>query len=241
MPVGGPLYRQHAQRVHTGRPSTMQSCRRASWPSSPPLPPLSPFSLGAPRRRRVRPRTLPDAATLLKESSETTKCLNRACTSSWRCKARSRTCRSRSLEGDLTNMPAVAAQGKANIVFLGSGSRRSTSSSSTATCSVRSPGQLPGLGPGRRHLRRVGPAEPRHRAGQRTGQLLRPEGRRARDHQRRRHRQHHRQGKRRRRQQGRAIYQGNRTGPRHRMDPRRTATTNWSSRSWNRRPATPSR
>ena len=52
----------------------MHSCRRASLGrSSPSSSPPSPSSPGAPRSQRTRARHCPDAATLLKQSSETTK------------------------------------------------------------------------------------------------------------------------------------------------------------------------
>jgi lipoprotein LprG len=63
-------------------------------------------------------KELPDAATLLKQSSETTK----AQTSVHLLLTVQGTIEElpiESLEGDLTNTPAVAAQGKANINFLG--------------------------------------------------------------------------------------------------------------------------
>ncbi|MCT7659761.1 LppX_LprAFG lipoprotein [Mycobacterium deserti] len=63
-------------------------------------------------------KELPDAATLLKQSSETTK----AQTSVHMLLTVQGTIEElpiESLEGDLTNTPAVAAQGKANIIFLG--------------------------------------------------------------------------------------------------------------------------
>jgi lipoprotein LprG len=61
---------------------------------------------------------LPDAATLLKESSETTK----AQTSvhlKLSVQGQIKELPIETLEGDLTNQPAVAAQGTANIIFLG--------------------------------------------------------------------------------------------------------------------------
>jgi lipoprotein LprG len=63
-------------------------------------------------------KPLPDAATLLKESSETTK----AQTSmhlKLAVQGEIKELPIESLEGDLTNTPAVAAQGTANIIFLG--------------------------------------------------------------------------------------------------------------------------
>jgi lipoprotein LprG len=63
-------------------------------------------------------KPLPDAATLLKESSETTK----AQTSmhlKLAVQGEIKELPIESLEGDLTTTPAVAAQGTANIVFLG--------------------------------------------------------------------------------------------------------------------------
>jgi lipoprotein LprG len=63
-------------------------------------------------------KALPDAATLLKQSSETTKSQ-----SSMHLKivvtGQIKELPIESLEGDLTNRPAVAAQGTANIIFLG--------------------------------------------------------------------------------------------------------------------------
>jgi lipoprotein LprG len=63
-------------------------------------------------------KALPDAATLLKESSETTK----AQTSvhlKLSVQGEIKELPIETLEGDLTNQPAVAAQGTANIIFLG--------------------------------------------------------------------------------------------------------------------------
>jgi len=63
-------------------------------------------------------KDLPDAATLLKESNQTTK----AQTSvhlKLVVQGEIKELPIESLEGDLTNAPAVAAQGKANILFLG--------------------------------------------------------------------------------------------------------------------------
>jgi lipoprotein LprG len=63
-------------------------------------------------------KELPDAATLLKESAETTKS-----ESSFHLKlavqGEIKELPIETLEGDLTNKPAVAAQGTANIIFLG--------------------------------------------------------------------------------------------------------------------------
>ncbi|MDT5210695.1 MAG: lipoprotein LprG, partial [Mycobacterium sp.] len=63
-------------------------------------------------------KPLPDAATLLKQSSETTKAQ-----SSMHLKivvtGQIKELPIESLEGDLTNAPTVAAQGTANIIFLG--------------------------------------------------------------------------------------------------------------------------
>ena len=97
----------------------------------------------SPRRRVLEvaglDKALPDAATLLKESSETTKSQS-SVHLKLTVQGEIKELPIESLEGDLTNTPAVAAQGKANILFLGQGSRASTSSSPTATCSARSPG-----------------------------------------------------------------------------------------------------
>jgi lipoprotein LprG len=61
---------------------------------------------------------LPDAATLLKESSETTKSQS-SVHMKIAVQGQIKELPIESLEGDLTNKPAVAAQGTANIVFLG--------------------------------------------------------------------------------------------------------------------------
>jgi lipoprotein LprG len=61
---------------------------------------------------------LPDAATLLKESSETTKSQS-SVHMKIAVQGEIKELPIESLEGDLTNKPAVAAQGTANIVFLG--------------------------------------------------------------------------------------------------------------------------
>ena len=63
-------------------------------------------------------KELPDAATLLKESSETTKSQS-SVHLKLTVQGEIKDLPIESLEGDLTNKPAVAAQGTANIVFLG--------------------------------------------------------------------------------------------------------------------------
>ena len=63
-------------------------------------------------------KELPDAATLLKESSETTKSQSSAHLK-LTVQGQIKELPIESLEGDLSNKPAVAAQGTANIVFLG--------------------------------------------------------------------------------------------------------------------------
>jgi lipoprotein LprG len=63
-------------------------------------------------------KELPDAATLLQESSQTTKNLQ-SVHLLLTVQGEIKELPIESLEGDLTNTPAVAAQGKANIVFLG--------------------------------------------------------------------------------------------------------------------------
>jgi lipoprotein LprG len=63
-------------------------------------------------------KELPDAATLLKQSSETTKAQSSAHLK-LTVQGEIKELPIESLEGDLSNKPAVAAQGTANIVFLG--------------------------------------------------------------------------------------------------------------------------
>lgn len=63
-------------------------------------------------------KELPDAATLLKQSSETTKSQSSAHLK-LTVQGEIKELPIESLEGDLSNKPAVAAQGTANIVFLG--------------------------------------------------------------------------------------------------------------------------
>ena len=63
-------------------------------------------------------KALPDAATLLKESSETTRNLQ-SVHLQLTVTGEIPELPIESLSGDLTNTPAVAAQGKANIIFLG--------------------------------------------------------------------------------------------------------------------------
>ena len=63
-------------------------------------------------------KALPDAATLLKESSETTKAQS-SVHLKLTVQGQIKELPIESLEGDLTNKPAVGAQGTANIVFLG--------------------------------------------------------------------------------------------------------------------------
>jgi len=63
-------------------------------------------------------KELPDAATLLKESSETTKAQS-SVHLKLSVQGEIKELPIETLEGDLTNKPAVAAQGTANIIFLG--------------------------------------------------------------------------------------------------------------------------
>jgi lipoprotein LprG len=63
-------------------------------------------------------KELPDAATLLKDSSETTKAQT-SVHMKLSVQGQIKELPIETLEGDLTNKPAVAAQGTANIVFLG--------------------------------------------------------------------------------------------------------------------------
>ncbi|MGX9791365.1 LppX_LprAFG lipoprotein [Mycobacterium sp. MMS18-G62] len=63
-------------------------------------------------------KDLPDAATLLKESNQTTKA-QKSVHLKLVVQGEIKDLPIESLEGDLTNAPAVAAQGKANILFLG--------------------------------------------------------------------------------------------------------------------------
>jgi lipoprotein LprG len=63
-------------------------------------------------------KALPDAATLLKQSSDTTKSES-SVHLKLAVQGQIKDLPIESLEGDLTNTPAVAAQGTANIVFLG--------------------------------------------------------------------------------------------------------------------------
>jgi lipoprotein LprG len=63
-------------------------------------------------------KALPDAATLLKQSSETTKSQS-SVHLKLAVQGQIKELPIESLEGDLTNTPAVGAQGTANIVFLG--------------------------------------------------------------------------------------------------------------------------
>jgi lipoprotein LprG len=63
-------------------------------------------------------KALPDAATLLQESSQTTRHL-KSVHLTLAVSGEIKELPVETLEGDLTNTPAVAAQGKANILFLG--------------------------------------------------------------------------------------------------------------------------
>ena len=63
-------------------------------------------------------KALPDAATLLKESSETTKSQS-SVHLKLSVQGQIKDLPIEMLEGDLTNKPAIAAQGTANIIFLG--------------------------------------------------------------------------------------------------------------------------
>jgi lipoprotein LprG len=63
-------------------------------------------------------KELPDAATLLKESSETTKSQT-SVHLKLSVQGEIKDLPIETLDGDLTNAPAVAAQGKANLLFLG--------------------------------------------------------------------------------------------------------------------------
>ena len=175
----------------------MQSCRRAPTQSDP---------CGLPHRslRRRSPvagcssssgkssESLPDAATLLKQSSTATKA-SRARTWTSPSTARSRTCPSRSLSGDLTNVPAAAAQGNAShlpgrldldaqFVVIDGDLYAALSANSWFD-----------MGPAADIYDLVDHPEPRHRPGEHAGQLLRRQVGGGREDQRRRHRQGHRQ------------------------------------------------
>ena len=78
-----------------------------------------------------------------------------------------------SLSGDLTNTPAVAAQGKANILFLGQRLEGVdfVVADGILYGAITCRRSLPGFRAGRRHLRRLGDPEPRHRPGQCARQL----------------------------------------------------------------------
>ena len=114
----GPLYRQHARRVHTGSTlydALMQTRLLAIFAAL--------FHRHRPRRRVLlevagSSKALPDAATLLKSparppSPQSSVHLKLAV------QGEIKELPIESLDGDLTNKPAVAAQGTANIVFLG--------------------------------------------------------------------------------------------------------------------------
>ena len=98
----------------------MQACRPAFWRSSPPCSPSSPSLQGARARPPTNPppRNSPIAATLLTESSATTKAQTSAHLK-LSVQGQIPELPVESLEGDLTQSPAVAAKGSADIVFLG--------------------------------------------------------------------------------------------------------------------------
>ena len=130
-------------------------------------------------------KELPDAATLLQQSAETTKSQT-SVHLKLTVQGEIPELPIESLEGDLTNAPAVAAQGKANLLFLGQklDDVGFVVAEGNLFATLTTGGALPGLRPRRRHLRRVGDPQSRHRTGQRVGQLLRPQGRRPRNRQR---------------------------------------------------------
>ena len=114
---------------------------------------------------------LPDAAGLLQESTQTTRDLQ-SVHLQLSVTGQIPELPIESLAGDLTNTPAVAAQGTANIIFL---DQKLEGVEFVVADGILygaiTPRQLAGLRPGRRHLRRLGHPEPRHRPGQRAGQL----------------------------------------------------------------------
>ncbi len=115
-------------------------------------------------------KELPDAATLLQESSETTKSQT-SVHLKLTVQGEIKELPIETLEGDLTNAPAVAAQGKANLLFLGQklDDISFVVAEGNLFATLTSGSAVPGLRARRRHLRRVGDPQPRHRAGQRAG------------------------------------------------------------------------
>ena len=93
-------------------------------------------------------KALPDAATLLKQSSETTKSQS-SVHLKLAVQGEIKELPIESLEGDLTTKPAVGAQGTANIVFLGQTARgRRLRRSPTATLyAALTKGSFQDLGP----------------------------------------------------------------------------------------------
>ncbi len=128
---------------------------------------------------------LPDASTLLKESSATTKGQTSAHLK-LAVQGQIPELPVESLEGDLTQRPAVAAKGTADIVFLGQRLQgvEFVVSDGDLYAALTAGGNMSNFGPGLRHLRRGGDPEPRRRPGQRARQLHRCEVRGARDRQR---------------------------------------------------------
>ena len=96
----------------------MQSCRRACLAIFAALFAAIALVAGCSSKSQDSSKALPDAATLLKESSETTKSQS-SVHLKLTVQGEIKELPIESLEGDLTNKPAVAAQGTANIVFLG--------------------------------------------------------------------------------------------------------------------------
>ena len=181
MPVGGPLYRQHAQRVHTGRPSTMQSCRRASLAIFAALAAaIRPLRWVLLEVGEVRPKRTAGRCHAAQGVQRRPPSPSRGVHLELAVQGQIQNMPIESLGGDLTNKPAVAAQGTANIVFLGQ--RLEGVDFVVADGDLfgaLTKGSFQDFGPAADIYDVSVHAESRRRAGQRTGQLLRPQGRRA--------------------------------------------------------------
>jgi lipoprotein LprG len=133
---------------------------------------------------------LPDAATLLKQSAETTKGVKSAHLE-LNVQGKIKSLPIQTLTGDLTNAPAVAAKGHTRITLAGDAAEAAR------------PRQLERLRGRIERVRRVADPEPRDRTCQHPVELHRPEGRQPGNDQRYPDHQNHRQGQRRQRQQAR--------------------------------------
>ena len=134
---------------------------------------------------------LPDAATLIKESNQTTKNV-KSVHLVLSVNGKIKHLPVKTLTGDLTTTPATAAQGNANITFGGSDIDAQFVVDDGTLYAAMSPGQWESFGPAAAIYDPSVDPQAEHRSGQRIDQPQQPEVRIARNDQRTKHHQDHR-------------------------------------------------